>query len=189
MNLRGQEGRAEIILTPHPESLPMNPGGPSPHPGPLPSHPMGAERESAFAKATADRWQADGGYRSNARQNAAGSGEQGANHSGNSLPVEGRGKPPSSDLRKLGVHGPDARPFLEVEAPHEPRGPSPHPGPLPSHPMGAERESAFAKATADRWQADGGYRLNARQDAAGSGGKARIFRGSFIRTLIQPIQG
>ncbi len=59
--------------------------------------------------------------------------------------------------------------------PHEPGGPSPHPGPLPSHPMGAERESAFAKATADRWQADGGYRLNARQDAAGSGGQGANF--------------
>ena len=28
MNLKGQEGRADIILTPHPQSLPMNPGDP-----------------------------------------------------------------------------------------------------------------------------------------------------------------
>ena len=47
---------------------------------------MGAERESAFAKATADRWQANGSGRSKARQDAAGSGGQGANLSGESLP-------------------------------------------------------------------------------------------------------
>jgi hypothetical protein len=34
--------------------------------------------------------------------------------------------------------------------PHEPRGPSPHPDPLPSHPMGAERGSAFAWLRRDR---------------------------------------
>ncbi len=79
MNLKGQEGRAEIILTPHPQSLPMNPGGPSPHPGPLPSHPMGAERGG----------QANAHSRSEARQDAAGSGVQGANHSGNSPSLNG----------------------------------------------------------------------------------------------------
>ncbi len=118
-------------------------------------------------------------------RNIGGSGGQGANLSGESLPVEGRGKSQSSDLGKLGVHGPDARPFLEVEAPHEPGGPSPHPGPLPSHPMGAERESAFAKATADRWQANANGRLKAGQNAAGSGVNAR----NFFRGVLSPLRG
>ena len=46
--------------------------------------------------------------------------------------------------------------------------------------MGAERESAFAKATADRWQADASGHSEARQDAAGSGGEARI---EIVRTI------
>ncbi len=49
-------------------------------------------------------------------RNIGGSGGQGANLSGESLPVEGRGKSQSSDSGKLGVHGPDARPLLKVEA-------------------------------------------------------------------------
>ncbi|MGO8765508.1 MAG: cysteine--tRNA ligase [Limisphaerales bacterium] len=98
------EGRDRSHPSP---SIPVRePGGPSPHPGPLPSHPMGAEREK----------EADDGCRSNARQDAAGSGGQGANLSGESPSVEGRGKPQLSDLGQFRVQVPDARPILEVEA-------------------------------------------------------------------------
>ncbi len=62
--LRNRGGGAKKL------TVSMN-GRPSPHPGPLPSHPMGAERESAFAKAAVDRQQANGCCRSNARQDAA----------------------------------------------------------------------------------------------------------------------
>ncbi|MGO8766758.1 MAG: chemotaxis protein CheW [Limisphaerales bacterium] len=68
------EGRGKIL--PGAVEPPRESGGPSPHPGPLPSHRMGAERESAFAQATADR------------QQAAGSGGKGANLSGISDPAK-----------------------------------------------------------------------------------------------------
>ncbi len=42
MNLEGQEGRADIILTPHPQSLPLNPG--DPHLTLALSPPIGWER-------------------------------------------------------------------------------------------------------------------------------------------------
>ncbi len=166
VNLKGQEGRAEIILTPHPQSLPMNLKGQegrraiilTPHPQSF-SPLRGEGRNRRTCRGTSgvqgDKARIFGGILPSVPfHEPQGTRREGGEHSHPSpsipLPVEGRGKSPSADLGKFGVHGPDARPLLEVEAPHEPGGPSPHPGPLPSHPMGAERESAFAKATADR---------------------------------------
>ncbi|MGO8765421.1 MAG: glycosyltransferase [Limisphaerales bacterium] len=77
------------------------------------------------------------------------------------LPVEGRGKMLSGATGNSGGSGGQgANP--SGDSLHEPHGPSPHPGPLPSHPMGAERES----------QADASSHSKARQDTTGSGAEA-----------------
>ncbi len=44
----------------------------------------------------------------------------------------------------------------DTNAPRKNGGPSPHPDPLPSHPMGAERGSVFGALRRDRQQADAG---------------------------------
>ncbi|MGO8763932.1 MAG: excinuclease ABC subunit UvrC [Limisphaerales bacterium] len=60
-------------------------------------------------------------------------------------------------------------------SPHEPGGPSPHPGPLPSHPMGAEREE----------QANAHSHSEApRQNTTGSGGQCANPSGNSLPDLI-----
>ncbi len=113
-------------LSRHP---PHEPREPTPHPDPLPSHPMGAERESVFGALRRDRQQADADRVLGKNGPTTGSAVQCVNilDSGKSLPL-----PQARED--------DPHPALSRHPPHEPRGPTPHPDPLPSHPMGAERE-------------------------------------------------
>ncbi len=117
--------------------LSMNLGEPSPHPDPLPSHPMGAEREQ----------------------------EEDINCC--SMPSRcGRFMAPMQAKNRVeALHEPQGKErgslwfmFAPTSPPHEPCGPSPHPDPLPSHPMGAEREQ----------QEDARCSSNTRQQATGS---------------------
>ncbi len=50
--------------------------------------------------------------------------------------------------------------------------------------MGAERESAVAKATADKWQANASGRLKSHRIRQVQGVNARIFRGN-----LSPLRG
>ncbi len=94
------------------------------------------------------------------------------------LPVEGRGKSPSADLGKFGVHGPDARPLEEVEAPHEPGGPSPHP-----EPQGTRRAGGYNSHPSSSILLPVEGRMKKPADVSrnigGSGGQGANFRGNL----------